>query len=37
MNQVATLRAVSSREPELKIVPLEQARAEWDALTGSHP
>ncbi len=37
MNQVATLRVVSSREPELKIVPLEQARAEWDALTGSHP
>jgi GNAT acetyltransferase-like protein len=37
MNQVATLRVVSSREPELKIVPLEQARGEWDALTGSHP
>ena len=37
MNQVATLRVVSSREPELKIVPLERARAEWDALTGSHP
>src|SRR5260370_38937840 len=37
MNQVATLRVVSSRQPELKIVPLEQARAEWDALTGSHP
>ena len=36
MNQVATLRVVSSREPELKIVPLEQTRAEWDALTGSH-
>jgi len=36
MNQVATLRVVS-REPELKIVPLEQARGEWDALTGSHP
>ena len=36
MNQVATLRVIS-REPELKIVPLEQARAEWDALAGSHP
>src|SRR5579862_7946706 len=36
MNQVATLRVVG-REPELKIVPLERARAEWDALTGSHP
>jgi len=35
MNQVATLR-VLGREPELKIVPLEQARAEWDALTSSH-
>ena len=33
MNQVATLRVVG-REPELKIVPLERARAEWDALTG---
>jgi len=28
MNQVATLRVVG-REPELKIVPLERARAEW--------
>src|SRR5260370_29514292 len=37
MNQVATLRVVSSREPELKIVPLEQARGEWNALTGAHP
>src|SRR5260370_8074007 len=37
MNQVATLRVVSSRQPELKIVPLEQARAKWDALSGSHP
>ena len=36
MNQVANPRVVS-REPELKIVPLEQARAEWDALTGWHP
>jgi hypothetical protein len=36
MNQAATLRVIS-REPELKIVPLEQARTEWDALTGSHP
>jgi len=36
MNQVATLHVIS-REPELKILPLEQVRAEWDALTGSHP
>ena len=36
MNQAATLRAVT-REPELRIVPLEQARAEWNALAASHP
>src|ERR1700722_17697370 len=36
MNQVANLRVIS-REPELKIVTLEQARAEWDALIGWHP
>ena len=36
MNQAATLRAIS-REPELKIFPLEHARIEWDALAGSHP
>src|ERR1700722_16997129 len=36
MNQVANLRVIS-REAELKIVPLDQARAEWDALTGWHP
>jgi hypothetical protein len=36
MNQVATLRVIS-REPELKILPLEQALGEWDALSRSHP
>ena len=36
MNQVATLR-VTSPEPELQILPLERARAEWDALADSHP
>jgi len=36
MNQAATRRAIS-RESELKIFPLEQARAEWDALAGAHP
>jgi hypothetical protein len=36
MNQVANLRVIS-QEPGLKIVPLEQARAEWDSLAGWHP
>ncbi|HWJ40943.1 MAG TPA: hypothetical protein VNT29_07405, partial [Candidatus Limnocylindrales bacterium] len=36
MNQAATVRAIA-REPELKIVPLEHARSEWDALAESHP
>ena len=36
MNQAATVRAIA-REPELKIVPLEHARGEWDALAESHP
>lgn len=36
MNQAATLRVVT-RESELRIVPLEQARAEWNALAASHP
>jgi Acetyltransferase (GNAT) domain len=37
MNQVATRIRVISREPELEIVPLERARAEWGALAESHP
>jgi hypothetical protein len=36
MNQVAALH-VTPREPDLKILPLEQVRGEWDALTASHP
>ena len=36
MNQAATL-GVISRESQLKIFPLEQARAEWEAVAGSHP
>ena len=36
MNQRAAVRVTSS-EPELRILPLERARTEWDALAGSHP
>ena len=36
MNQLATIRPLSP-EPDLQILPLERARAEWDALANSHP
>ena len=36
MNQLATVREISD-EPELRIVPLERARAAWENLAGSHP
>jgi hypothetical protein len=36
MNDRATLRVPLS-EPDLRILPLERARADWDALVTSHP
>lgn len=36
MNQTATVREMAL-EPGLRILPLESARADWDALAESHP
>jgi len=36
MNQHARVRMISP-EPDLQILPLERARADWDALVASHP